>query len=41
LAGGGMLTTFGKLYEALKRAYPEKNWDEQKFAFQGKKSSQR
>jgi hypothetical protein len=40
-SGGGMLSTFGKLSEALQFGYPEFFWDEKKFTFRGKKSAQR
>jgi hypothetical protein len=36
-----MLSAFGKIYAALKYAYPESDWDEEKFSVRYKKSSQR
>jgi hypothetical protein len=36
-----MLDKFGSLFKALKFAYPQKEWDEQKISFTGKKSTQR
>jgi hypothetical protein len=36
-----MLQKFGKLAKALKFAYPEEIWDDKKFNWKGKKSTQK
>ena len=39
--GSGLIKNLGSLYEILKIAYPDENWDKDKLANRSKKSSQR